>query len=321
MPVLEYGVGLWGACSVGNSIWRDIEVFWRMAAKFIIGVSVRAPNEAVLGELGWYPFSVRAGWQVASLWTRAARMNQGELLKKALVVQKQLLDRRKSCWLQRAESTVCQTAYGMSVWREWIVSPDLINPCVTIEGEVGSSKVLEIPWEDKIKVELGLYAQMKWTEAITNVRGSTAIGGNKLRTYAQFKAFEPYGFEPYLWIVRDRRKLRLLARFRMGIAPLRVETGRYAANGCRGLPYDQRICEHCCMRCVEDEKHFLVDCPKYNSLMKSFIDYIKQVNPELLLGRDNNMCICFRAMMSSTCNEVVRALADFIWDAFAIREA
>ena len=75
------------------------------------------------------------------------------------------------------------------------------------------------------------------------------------------------------------------------------------------------------MRCVEDEKHFLVDCPKYDSLRNSFIDYIKQVNPELVLGRDNNMCICFRAMMSSTCNEVVRALADFIWDAFAIREA
>ena len=84
---------------------------------------------------------------------------------------------------------MCQTAYGMSVWREWIVSPDLINPCVTIEGEVGSSKVLEIPWEDKMKVEFRLYAQMKWTEAITNVRGSTAIGGNKLRTYAQFKGF------------------------------------------------------------------------------------------------------------------------------------
>ena len=68
-----------------------METFWRMAARFIIGVPVRAPNEAVLGDLGWDPFAVRAAWQVASLWCRASRMPQDELLKKALLEQKRWL--------------------------------------------------------------------------------------------------------------------------------------------------------------------------------------------------------------------------------------
>ena len=55
-------------------------MFWRSAARFIIGVPGRTSNEAVLGDLGWDPFAVRAGWQVVCLWTRAARMSLEELL-------------------------------------------------------------------------------------------------------------------------------------------------------------------------------------------------------------------------------------------------
>ena len=50
-------------------------------------------------------------------------------------------------------------------------------------------------------------------------------GMNKLRTYALFKT--EWGIEPYLDYVESRDKRSLLSRFRIGICPLRIETGRY----------------------------------------------------------------------------------------------
>ena len=89
-----------------------------------------------------------------------------------------------------------------------------------------------------------------------------------------FKALEPYRLEPYFIVyVNDCKKRRLLARFRIrmpGVAPLRVERGRYEANGrqdrSRGVPYEDRKCMHCDMNVVEDELHFFMVCPKYVKL-------------------------------------------------------
>ena len=83
-----------------------------MAARFIIGVPMRVPNEAVLGDLGWDPFAVRAGWQVACLWYRVSRMPTDELLKKALLVQKRLWHDNKRCWLKNVENKITQTDVG-----------------------------------------------------------------------------------------------------------------------------------------------------------------------------------------------------------------
>ena len=82
--------------------------------------------------------------------------------------------------------------------------------------------------------------------AVIGSQGRAGIGTNTLRTYATFKALEPYGMEPYLVFVSEPKKRRLLARFRMGIAPLRIERGRYEANGkvgSRGVPPKERICQ------------------------------------------------------------------------------
>ena len=71
--------------------------------------------------------------------------------------------------------------------------------------------------------------------------------GCKLRTYALFK--KGCSLEPYLKWVDDQAKCRLMARFRMGVAPLRIEQGRYKANGrndgSHGIPSEQRMCQVC----------------------------------------------------------------------------
>ena len=60
-----------------------------------------------------------------------------------------------------------------------------------------------------------------------------------------------------------------LSKFRLGVAPIRVETGRYER-----LPVSERICFHC-KTCVEDELHVLIDCPLYNELRLNFFQMLQ----------------------------------------------
>ena len=71
----------------------------------------------------------------------------------------------------------------------------------------------------------------------------------KLRTYVQIKdIFEP---EPYVLSNISRQRRSLLAQIRLGILPIKIETGRF-----RSLPVEQRLCELCEMHKVENEMHF-----------------------------------------------------------------
>ena len=47
---------------------------------------------------------------------------------------------------------------------------------------------------------------------------------------------------------------------------------------------------------------------------------MKRKEPSSLFALSTNARTCFRALMSSTCKVVVRAVADFVWDAFVLRE-
>ena len=52
-----------------------------------------------------------------------------------------------------------------------------------------------------------------------------------------------------------------MAKFRCGVVPIKLETGRY-----NGAPVNNRICEMCDEGVVEDEFHVILNCSKYNDL-------------------------------------------------------
>ena len=79
----------------------------------------------------------------------------------------------------------------------------------------------------------------------------------KLRTYVTFK--DSFATEDYVRSNISRSARSLLAQFRIGILPIKVETGRF-----KNLAVSERICEVCSLNMVEDEKHFLCVCPIYD---------------------------------------------------------
>ncbi len=88
----------------------------------------------------------------------------------------------------------------------------------------------------------------------------------KLRTYVKFK--DNFQTEEYVKFCYSRKQRSLLAQLRLGILPLHIETGRY-----RNKTVEERICE-LCRNQVENEIHFVCECPHYNDIRAQMYDQI-----------------------------------------------
>ena len=86
------------------------------------------------------------------------------------------------------------------------------------------------------------------------VFGNTPGTRNKLRTYRNIK--NTFTAEPHLQLLISYQDRRALARFRCGVAPLAIETGRYTRQ-----PVSERLCQMCDSGAVEDKLNFLLYCP------------------------------------------------------------
>ena len=95
-------------------------------------------------------------------------------------------------------------------------------------------------------------------------------GGNKLRTYRKFK--HSYSTEPYVKIITSKKYRSAYAKFRCGVAPLKIETCRYGLNR---IPVEERLFESC--QVVEDKFHVMMVCPLFNDIRSQFILQLNEV--------------------------------------------
>ena len=95
----------------------------------------------------------------------------------------------------------------------------------------------------------------------TFIRSETrnGTGGNKLRTYRKFKQI--HKTENCLKGLLPRTHRIAFAKFRCGVASLRIETGRYER-----LSVDERTCIFSQNQHVESQEHELLPYPLYDDL-------------------------------------------------------
>ena len=106
-------------------------------------------------------------------------------------------------------------------------------------------------FKNKCVAKLRIYFISDWHKTRTN------LSDGKLRTY--FKDKCSFGQEKYLAILSFHQR-KLLTRFRISSHNLMVERGRY-----KKLDVSQRLCQNCNLNLVEDETHFLFQCPAHAS--------------------------------------------------------
>ena len=58
---------------------------------------------------------------------------------------------------------------------------------------------------------------------------------------------------------------------------LRIETARYNSKN-NYVPPEDRLCPNCHLHKVEDEEHFLIECPKYEEYRKSLFESASELS-------------------------------------------
>ena len=114
----------------------------------------------------------------------------------------------------------------------------------------------------EVDINLLEYCTSKWKNELNRVSAHRGPGNNKLRTYRKFK--DSFEVEPYVLILMPKFYRSALARFRAGVALIRIDTGRFEHGY---TPEDQCICL-LCQTDVESEKHVILSCPVYEDLRR-----------------------------------------------------
>ena len=105
---------------------------------------------------------------------------------------------------------------------------------------------------------------------------------SNLHTLAQDCTAAPSQFvaQPYLSRVDDFRSRKGIARFRCSNHVLQIEVGRHSKG--ERPPVEERLCTRCDLCAVENEAHFLLDCPAYAAVRARFEQDL-QLTPETSL--------------------------------------
>ena len=232
-----------------------------LAQRFFLGVGKYTPNDGVSGDMGWKPPIARQWKSVLLYWSRLASMA-------AVRVNKRL-----ALWALSKSNQSCKN--WMFIVKQFLSNHDL-QMYNSLEQPLPSNVVSDI--ENVIVSEY----VTKWTDRINSVVGPSRRGSNKLRFYALFKT--EYQPELYCKLILPPRHRAAFSKFRCGVAPIRIETGRY-----EGLKLDARLCPFCDN--VESESHVLLHCPVYNDLKEPLFWSAVSNNREFLTLCDTDKCI------------------------------
>ena len=113
----------------------------------------------------------------------------------------------------------------------------------------------------------------------------------------------------------------LITKFRLSAHQLRIETGRYEKKKNKDgkvlqLVRDERICMHCNMSKIEDEFHFLFECPLYSSNRLKLIYSITTVCKNFSALTDNDK---FVWILNNEDKSILVFLYEYISNCFLLR--
>ena len=161
--------------------------------------------------------------------------------------------------------------------------------------------------KSRFKTELERHYTKNWLQKIDD-REQNPI----LRTYAIFK--ESHCLQTYIQCLSVKKYQQAISRFRVSSHRLGIELGRHYKPR---LPVEQRLCNFCNSRNLDDELHFRIKCEFHTNARKTFylVLDINISNFESLPDDDK-----FRTILTSPNEDVIFSLGKFIHDGLKSRE-
>jgi len=258
IPIFNYGAAIWGTRE-----FTHVNGIHNRACRFFLGLGKSAPTAAAQGDMGWPQLICQQWSTVTRLWCKMAKMSVDRINKKVFLYCTNKAGGRCQNWCFRVKKFYNKVDLG------GLTELADVAECST---KLAAKTVHEVVFNSE---------KAKWLQTVNMQTARRGAGLNKLRTYNKFK--QVFEVESYVLegnMSRGRRSA--LAKFRCGVAPIRLETGRY-----ENLSVDQRVCPFCATS-VEDESHVILDCQTYADIRAPLVQAAFNINP-LLRGNDNEL--------------------------------
>ena len=250
-PIIDYGASVWG-----TTAYSHIKTIQYRAGRFFLGLGKYAPNTAVSGEMGWKDPEERLWKCVFRQWHRLSSMLPNRL-------NARVHKWSKSLALHGTKNIAHKTitfARSINVWDDT------------------TNNLSDLPVTYYV---LTNHFVSNWKSDLNRQFARRGQGRNKLRTYNTFKSeFGTAEYVKNVYLTRAQRSA--LAKFRCGVAPIRLETGRY-----EGLPEGERICPMCDSEDIESEIHVLTKCSLYSDLRTELYNQASQIQNDFNILTDN----------------------------------
>ena len=242
------------------------------------------PNDAVAGEMAWKPTVVRQWKSVSLYWSKLAAMNNNRL------------NKRISLWAFEKAGRSCKNwMYSVSQF----LAANNFGQFSRITEAIPSSRRFVTDFENNIYENF----VNGWLARIDSNVGPSGRGRNKLRLYKTFK--QNYVAENYCKLILPVSHRSAVSKFRCGVAPIRIETGRY-----EGLPEEPRLCPFC--NVLENEIHVILNCKVYDDLRGALLAQAINFDPNFdSMSLENKFVFLFSSpdlvrLCAKTCSKILQ---------------
>lgn len=250
-----------------------------------MGVGKYTPNDAINGDMGWRPPSVKQWTCIFRHWARCSVMTNDRINYKVFKWSHKNAVNNKKNWCNRVMKKLKGCNFDLYTSIDSVLHKNIV---LQLENVLFNKYIAE--WQTKILSQ---------------------GNGNKLRTYKLYKS--QYCTELYLKQNMSIKFKSAYAKFRCGVAPLKIETGRY-----ENKPINERSC-FMCKNEIEDEKHVFTLCPLYADLRNIlYSEAVKHNDQFYNLSNDEKFIFLFRneelcQVVAKTCFNILCRRTNFLF--------
>jgi len=285
VPILRYCAEIWSPGYINklhsNNLLSlcekcPVEKIHNKFCRFVLGVNRYTTTAGVKAELGRRPLLIHFLIHSMKYWFYLCDKNINTLVRNAYLDTYSTLNSFR--WISQIK-LLLNTFQLAHVWDD--------------QGSKYKNKIIYI-----LKSNMFFQHDNEWRSLITKQ-------DSKLRTYSIFKL--KYDIENFLLststiTTRDFIKLRLSAH------RLRIETGRYTRP--QKTPLDDRTCLVCGTSDIEDEKHFLLHCSKYDTERRTLFNRLSMFTSFMDLNENDQFI--FLMSYNDGDLEILKIVTEFV---------
>jgi hypothetical protein len=293
-PIILYGSEIWGIFRTDSANCRKnvTNIFDKIYennvsdksnikfCKFILGVHSKTSNIACMSELGRFPIYFNIISSIICYLHRLFHCNS-TLLEEAFLSNIDLHKNKINTWY----STVTFLLEKLDLNESYCQKYSLRKLKALIYSKLRENFLNE------------------WYNQKDNSSG-------KLDTFFSFKT----SFRKEAYLELDKFELRkTICKFRISAHALKIETDRHKKNY---VERSQRICGSCQQHQTEDELHFLLECPLYQSLRQEYLSRVILYCPNFSI-LDNKAQ--FNWLMNNENKSILEGLGTYLIHSFNLR--